>query len=600
MAEPTAKRWPLVLVGVFVVYLAVTLIYFHRIGGPPVVAPPTQAFLVTFADISQFVLIFLPFVLALRRTIRAQGRARAFWALMAVGFGTWASAQAGWIYVEVIRKQQIPDPFWADVVLFFHFVPFTAAMIVRPHLPGEFKKIVLSAIDWTMLLLWWLYMYVFLVFPSQFIHPNQTQYDNSYNMLYLAENLAWLALLALFFMTTRNEWKFLYGQLLAAGTLYIVASRLINVAIQNGAYYTGSVYDVPLVAAALWFVYAIATAPEQTPGRALAYYEDTPEEQAWVPRVAMLALFSIPLMASWLAYGDQPHDPIFRFRLMVSMAAIVVLGGLVFLKQYLLDRERIRLLMESRQNYVNLQRVQAQLVQSEKLASIGQLVSGAAHEINNPLTAILGYSELMESDPSADDTMRAHATKIKIQALRTKNLVGNLLKFARQTNAEKKLLNLNTVAENAVRLREMEQLGKPLQYVRELQADLPWIWGDATLLTDVGLQLIGNAADMVPEEGGIIRVRTYKEGGYVTLEVSDNGPGMSDPTRVFDPFYTTKGLGKGTGLGLSVCYGIIADHKGDIVAENVPQAGARFKVRLPEANTQTASSASDKQAAQPK
>jgi len=344
MAALTAKRWPLLLIGVFVVYLAVTLAYFHRIGGPPVVAPPTERFLVSFADITQFLLMALPFVLSIRKAVLAHGRSRAFWALMAAGFGTWALAQAGWIYVEVIRKEQIPDPFWADVVLFFHFVPFTAALIVRPHLPGEFKKIALSAIDWTMLLCWWMYMYVFLVFPSQFIHRNQPQYDNSYNTLYLAENLVWLALLAIFFMTTRNEWNAIYGHLLAAGTLYIVASRLINVAIQNGAYYTGSIYDVPLVAAALWFVYAIASAPEQTPGRALAYYEDTPEEQAWVPRVAMLALLSIPVMASWLAFDGQPNDSIFRFRLTVSMVAIVVLGAIVFLKQYLLDRERIRLL----------------------------------------------------------------------------------------------------------------------------------------------------------------------------------------------------------------------------------------------------------------
>jgi signal transduction histidine kinase len=587
MAESSAKRWPLILIGVFIVYLAVTLTYFHRIGGPPVVAPPTEQFLVAFADIVQFCLMFLPFVLSARKSAAAHGRARAFWALMAAGFGTWAAAQAGWIFVEVIQKRQIPDPFWADVVLFFHFVPFTAALIVRPHLPGEFRKIALSAIDWTMLLLWWLYMYVFLVFPSQFIHPNQPQYDNSYNTLYLAENLVWLALLAFLFITIRNEWKIIYGQLLAAGTLYIVASRLINVAIQNGAYYTGSIYDVPLVAAALWFVWAIASAPEQTPSRALAYYEDTPEEHAWVPRVAMLALLSIPIMASWLAISDQPHDSIFRFRLLVSMAAIVILGGIVFLKQYLLDRERIRLLTESRQNYVNLQRVQAQLVQSEKLASIGQLVSGAAHEINNPLTAILGYSELMESDPAADDTMRAHATKIKIQALRTKNLVGNLLKFARQSNTEKKLLSLNTVAENALHLRSIEQLGKTVQFNRELDPNLPSVRGDAVQLTDVCLQIIGNAADMLSEKGGFVSVRTYVDKAAVVLEITDNGPGISDPTRVFDPFYTTKALGKGTGLGLSVCYGIIADHKGEIVAENVDGGGARFKVRLPIAQSVT-------------
>jgi signal transduction histidine kinase len=260
-----------------------------------------------------------------------------------------------------------------------------------------------------------------------------------------------------------------------------------------------------------------------------------------------------------------------------------MLGALVFVKQYLLDRERIRLLTESRRAYGDLQRLQAQLVQSEKLASIGQLVSGAAHEINNPLTAILGYSELMETDPSADETIRAHATKIKIQALRTKNLVGNLLKFARQSKPERKLVHLNTVAENALRLREMDQLGKPVRFVRELAAELPWTWGDSAQLTDVCLQLLGNAADALGDHGGTITVRTYAKDTDVILEVIDTGSGISEPNRVFDPFYTTKGLGKGPGLGLSVCYGIISDHKGEITAENMPEGGARFRVSLPAA-----------------
>jgi two-component system NtrC family sensor kinase len=269
------------------------------------------------------------------------------------------------------------------------------------------------------------------------------------------------------------------------------------------------------------------------------------------------------------------------------MSAIVVLGVLVLLKQYLLDRERIRLLAESRQNYANLQRIQAQLVQTEKLASIGQLVSGAAHEINNPLTAILGYSELMESDASADDTIRAHATKIKIQALRTKNLVGNLLKFARQGNTARKLVHLNTVVENALRLREMEQSGKPIRFIRELQPDLPWTWGDSGRLADVCLQLLSNAAEAFDHKGGTITVRTCCVNQWIQLEVIDNGPGMSEPNRVFDPFYTTKGPGKGPGLGLSMCYGIVADHKGEIIAENAPEGGARLIVRLPVAQPVT-------------
>ncbi len=583
------KRWPLALIGIFAVYVAVTITYFHRGSGPPMVAPPTERFLVAFADITQFLLLLTPFVISIVKSARTRGRARAFWALMAVGFGTWSAAQAGWIFVEVIQGKQIPDPFWADVVLFFHFVPFTAALIVRPHVPGELKKVLLSAIDWTMLLLWWLYLYVFLVFPSQFIRPDQKVYDSSYNALYLAENLVWLLLLALFFITTRNEWKVIYGHILGAGSLYIVASRLINSGIESGAYYTGSIYDIPLVAAALWFVYAVGSAPQTEPERALASYEEAPEDHAWIPRFAMLALLSIPVMACWLAFTTPAYDSIFRYRMVVSMSSVVVLGAMVFLKQYLLDRERIGLLHQSRQSYANLQRVQAQLVQSEKLASIGQLVSGAAHEINNPLTAILGYSELMETDPAADDTMRAHATKIKIQALRTKNLVNNLLKFARPSSADKKPVSLNVIGEMAVQLRQKEEIGKAVKFVRELDTSLPLVWGDSTALTDVCLQLLGNAADMVPDKDGLITVKTYKDEGFAVLEVTDNGPGMVDPRRVFDPFYTTKALGKGTGLGLSVCYGIVTDHKGEIVAENVEGGGARFKVRIPVLQTNTSS-----------
>ncbi len=585
MAAPVSKRWLFALFGALLAYVAVTIVYSHSENGPPLAQPPGNEFLVAFADISQFILILVPGLLAIRKSLRSHARARAFWALMAVGFLTWATAQAGWIYIEVIRRQAIPDPFWADVVLFFHFVPFTAALIARPHVPGELRKIMLSAIDWSMLLLWWLYLYVFLVFPFQFIVLDPSNYDTSYNGLYLAENLVWLALLAVFFLKTRGEWKVTFGNLLGAGALYLVSSQVINLAILKDTYYSGSLYDVPFVIAVLWFLWTVLAGPEQAVAAEGSRDADIPDDHVWVPRIALLALLSIPILAAGMELSTQSYGPIFHFRLVVTVVAIVLLGALVFCKQYLLDRDRVRLLAESRRAYADLQRLQAQVVQAEKLASIGQLVSGAAHEINNPLTAILGYSELMESDAAADETIRAHATKIKIQALRTKNLVSNLLKFARQSKPERKLVQLNTVAENALKLRELDEFGKTIRFVRDLDAELPLTWGDAAQLTDVCLQLIGNAADAVAEKGGSITVRTYGAEGFVNLEVVDNGSGISEPNRVFDPFYTTKGPGKGPGLGLSVCYGIVTDHKGEIIAENMPDGGARFTVRLPMANT---------------
>lgn len=586
MAAPVSKRWRFTLLGVLLVSVAVSLYFYFRskYGSPPV-QPTKSEFLKAFADISQFILMLLPGVLAIRKSLRSHARARAFWALMAAGFLTWSTAQAGWIYVEVIRGQTIPDPFWADVVLFFHFVPFTAALIARPHVPGELRKIMLSAIDWSMLLLWWLYLYIFLVFPFQFIALDQSNYDTNYNALYLAENLVWLGLVAVFFLRTHGEWKVTYGSLLGAGSLYLVTSQVINLAILKSTYYSGSLYDVPFVIAVLWFLWTVLAGPEEAVAAEAMPDADTPDDHVWVPRIALLALLSIPILAAGMELSTQAHGPIFHFRLVATVIAIVLLGALVFCKQYLLDRERVRLLAESRRAYTDLQRLQAQVVQAEKLASIGQLVSGAAHEINNPLTAILGYSELMESDAGADETIRAHATKIKTQALRTRNLVSNLLKFARQSKPERKLVQLNTVAENALKLRELDEFGKTIRFVRDLDAELPLTWGDAAQLTDVCLQLIGNAADAVGEKGGTITVRTYGDDGFVNLEVIDNGPGISEPNRVFDPFYTTKGPGKGPGLGLSVCYGIVTDHKGEILAENMPGGGARFTVRLPMAKT---------------
>src|SRR5262249_41450353 len=150
-----------------------------------------------------------------------------------------------------------------------------------------------------------------------------------------------------------------------------------------------------------------------------------------------------------------------------------------------LDLERLRLLHESRSNLANLQQLQAQLVQNEKLASLGQLISGAAHEINNPLTAILGYAELMEYDARTDETLKSHAGKIKQQVLRTKDLVRNLLRFARQPGGEKKLVNLNRLIENSIRARESEASNHNVEFVRALDPRLPNILGDSTQLTDV-------------------------------------------------------------------------------------------------------------------
>ncbi|MGB8456532.1 MAG: ATP-binding protein, partial [Candidatus Acidiferrum sp.] len=264
------------------------------------------------------------------------------------------------------------------------------------------------------------------------------------------------------------------------------------------------------------------------------------------------------------------------------LIASIPLALLVFLRTYLADADRTRLLSQSERSIANLQRLQAQIVQSEKLVSLGQLAAGAAHEINNPLTAILGYSDLLADDPALSEKARSTASKIRDQARRTKTLVGNLLSFARQVPAERTLLDINTVVTNAVQLRALDMRSGTVRLELQLESVLPGVRGDGNQLMQVFFNMISNAVDaMESAQGGVLTIKTMRDRAYVVVLFSDTGPGLKDPSRVFDPFYTTKPVGKGTGLGLSICFGIVQEHSGRILCYNRQEGGAVFRVELP-------------------
>jgi two-component system NtrC family sensor kinase len=260
---------------------------------------------------------------------------------------------------------------------------------------------------------------------------------------------------------------------------------------------------------------------------------------------------------------------------------MVLMGGLVFLKQHLLDIELIRLLRTSRKSLEDLQLLQTQLVQSEKLASLGQLVGGAAHELNNPLTAMLGYSELLGSTELSND-QRALTDKISLQARRIRTLVASLLSFAKQAPAAKSDLDVNVVVQTALKLCQPQMQAAHVQSSLNMGESLPRVRGDSNQLLQVFSHIINNAAHaMSDREGGTLMVSTRNNAGGIIVEFSDDGPGMSDPAKVFDPFYTTRPVGQGTGLGLSMCYGIIEGHGGKISCRNRREGGATFLIELP-------------------
>lgn len=246
--------------------------------------------------------------------------------------------------------------------------------------------------------------------------------------------------------------------------------------------------------------------------------------------------------------------------------------------------ERIQLYHETKRAYEDLRRTQEQLLQSEKMSAVGQLISGVAHELNNPLTAILGYTQLLETE-DLEPRILEFIQKLHKQARRTQKIVQNLLSFARQHKPSRVHVDLRSVMEDTIALRGYDLKVNNIVLERDFQPVLPSVVADPHQLEQVYLNIINNAADAMLDgaRGGKLRIKIYAENGHVVSEFHDSGPGMVDPKHVFDPFYTTKGVGKGTGLGLSICYGIVKEHGGEITAGNHPSGGALLQVRLPAA-----------------
>jgi len=235
--------------------------------------------------------------------------------------------------------------------------------------------------------------------------------------------------------------------------------------------------------------------------------------------------------------------------------------------------------------------LQAKLINTEKLAAVGQLVSGVAHEVNNPLTAILGFADLLLDTPGLPPEGQRDLNVIIQEAQRTKLIVQNLLSFARQVPQQRKTIQLNSIVERTLQLRAYDLSSHGVEVVQHLDRALPEVIGDEHQMQQVFLNILNNAYDAMRDSGNPRRVEVSSvlSGEYVEVRFKDSGTGIAEPERIFDPFFTTKEVGKGTGLGLSICYGIINEHKGEITAHNnAPEVGATFIVRLPAATKATA------------
>ncbi|MDD5141713.1 MAG: ATP-binding protein [Verrucomicrobiales bacterium] len=236
------------------------------------------------------------------------------------------------------------------------------------------------------------------------------------------------------------------------------------------------------------------------------------------------------------------------------------------------------------QTVQTLKSTQGQLIQSEKLSAVGEFVAGVAHELNNPLAAVVGFSEMLK-DNDVDTKNRRYLDMIYKSAQRCQKIVQALLSFARRHQPERKPMSVNTMVEAVLEMLNYQLRTSNIEVVTQMDAALPVVLADGHQIQQVLLNVINNARQAMENHpsGGRIKIITETSGENVRIIIHDNGPGISEENllRIFDPFFTTKKVGQGTGLGLSLCYGIIKEHGGNITPSSRPGDGAKFTIELP-------------------
>jgi signal transduction histidine kinase len=543
---------------------------------------PRSFQLTAISDCVQCILLLSGTLSFLPRALRAQGRLRAFWALLAMGMTFWFCYQLMWTYFEVILRTDVPDLCAGDIILFLHIVPFMAALALRPHAPQDEYATRLRQLDFALMMTWWVYLYIFAVTAWQYVVLDIPAYDDNLNFLYLIEKVSFLAGLFVAWLNSTSAWKSFYANLFGATLAYAFSSYLANWAIGRNLYYSGSFYDIPLAASMAWVTVIGLWSKAEVPRPEKRV--PTSSHGVWLARVGMIAVFSLPLLGAWAVLEDGIPPRIRSFRLILTLGAALCMGMMVFARQRRLDRELLRLLTQSRDSLAHLKHLQAQITESEKLASIGQLVGGAAHELNNPITAMMGYSDLLLSS-SLTGEQQSLAVKIGQHVRRTRLLVSTLLSFAKQGPASMATVDIKTVLRTAAKLAEPLCRTRAVRLCTNFSVELPPLLADSNQLLQMCAQILSSAADAAAQSGiGELAFGAEHTPGFVVIRVCGIGthPPLNDVPE-------TRGRGtEGSelssellgSLGLTACQNIVLQHRGKILCSQ-HEAGLAISIELP-------------------
>jgi signal transduction histidine kinase len=541
-----------------------------------------------FWDLTQFFLLAITTLFFALKGLSARATQRAFWLLIALGFCVLSVNMFLWVFYEVWLKQPVPSLPIGEFLLFIKLVPIVAALALQPHKKRSDRTRLLGLFDLSSLLVCWAYVYFFWAMAYLLAANDLARYNRNSDAADAVGNQACLLILTIVAIRSRGRWRGFYLHFLGAFALYSFSSILINQAIDSGRYYTGSFYDVPLTAALAWFcVTAINYNVDSPQGGSQSSDESKIENRSsslsilWPARLAMLATLSTPIIGLSLVMSGEAQDPVRHFRILLTLFTMLLLTVLLMFKQDLLNFRLGGYLREASDAYSDLRRFEDQLVQNEKLASLGKLVARVAHEINTAMNAVGKNIETLNSLPSNDRTRQKMTVKIEESARRTNNLVESMLSFAQEMPVHREAVNVKSLLESAMSLVRAERRHNVQVEIRENGA-IPMVEADANQLVQVFLHIISNAIDAMEEsQVGTLTIMFHANQESVEIEFADTGSGFRDPRRVFEPFYTTKPVGKGVGLGLSTCYGIIRQHGGEIDCRNRPEGGAVVRLLIP-------------------
>jgi diguanylate cyclase (GGDEF)-like protein len=310
---------------------------------------PRGYLLTAIGDITQCVLLALVLGCMLVNSRGPDARTRLFWRLMSVGGALWLVAQGLWTYFELVLHQEVPNPFIGDVILILHLVPFMGALAMQPHVERDGQTAQLGALDFALLVTWWLYLYFFVVIPWQYVWPDGAAYGRSFDVVFFLEHFVFLVCSGAVWLRSSGGWRVIYGTLFAAGLVYAVASVATSLAIDFGKYYTGSIYDMPLFVAMAWFARVGLVARGQTL-RAEPAKADQGKRDLWMSGLAVVTILSLPAMAGWALYYSPAPAPVRSFRLLLTLITMMILGAMTWIKQHRLDKELARANRELRED----------------------------------------------------------------------------------------------------------------------------------------------------------------------------------------------------------------------------------------------------------